>query len=320
MKAALQIAEDSVSAAEQRQAKLRPLTVVDFLSQEIPFRSLILAPWLPSKGLAMLVAPRGIGKTLFGLSVAYAIACGESLLGFKAEEPRRVLYIDGEMPARPMQERVAAVVQAFDKEPPEDDYFRFLLADLTEDGLPDLSTLDGQAEIDAQIGDADLIVLDNLSTLVRGGKENEAESWGPVQEWVLRHRRQGHSILMIHHTGKNGQQRGTSKREDVLDTIISLKRPADYTADQGARFEVHFEKARGFYGDDAQPFEAQYELRDGKATWTRKSIDDVELIKVVEAIKGGSSVRDTAKEHGLSKSKVQRLKDKAVAEGMLNAN
>jgi len=34
-----------------------------------------------------------------------------------------------------------------------------------------------------------------------------------------------------------GQQRGTSKGEDVMDSVIALKRPDDYTAKQGARFE-----------------------------------------------------------------------------------
>jgi hypothetical protein len=32
-----------------------------------------------------------------------------------------------------------------------------------------------------------------------------------------------------------------SRREDVLDTSISLHRPSDYAATQGARFEVHIE-------------------------------------------------------------------------------
>ena len=54
--------------------------------------------------------------------------------------------------------------------------------------------------------------------------------------------------LSVHHANKNGMQRGTSKREDVLDTVIVLKRPADYTPEHGARFEVHFEKSRGFFG------------------------------------------------------------------------
>ena len=41
-----------------------------------------------------------------------------------------------------------------------------------------------------------------------------------------------------------GRQRGTSRREDALDTVIALRRPDDYSPEHGARFEVHFEKLR----------------------------------------------------------------------------
>jgi hypothetical protein len=47
--------------------------------------------------------------------------------------------------------------------------------------------------------------------------------------------------------------RGTSKQEDALGSIIHLKRPEDYTATVGARFEVHLTKARGIFGQDAEP-------------------------------------------------------------------
>ena len=65
------------------------------------------------------------------------------------------------------------------------------------------------------------------------------------------------SVLVIHHGGKSGQQRGTSRKEDVLDTVIALRKPPDYQADQGARFEIHFEKSRGFFGPEAEPFEVR---------------------------------------------------------------
>jgi len=54
----------------------------------------------------------------------------------------------------------------------------------------------------------------------------------------------------------NGRQRGTSRREDSLDTVIALRRPADYSPEEGARFEVHIEKARSIVGEGASPFEA----------------------------------------------------------------
>ena len=64
----------------------------------------------------MVYAPRGIGKTFFGLNVAYAVASGGAFLCWKAEAPMRVMYIDGEMPAVTMQERLAAIVNSHEAE------------------------------------------------------------------------------------------------------------------------------------------------------------------------------------------------------------
>jgi putative DNA primase/helicase len=227
------------------------------------------------------------------------------------------LYLDGEMPAKTMQIRLAATIAGFGPQPPDPSYFRILSSDITEAGLPDLGTKEGQAEIDAVIRDTEFITIDNISTLVRCGKENEAEGWLPVQGWALANRRAGRSLLFVHHDGKTGLQRGTSRREDVLDTVIGLRRPADYSPDQGARFEVHYEKARGLYGEDAQPFEARYEERDGAALWTRTEIADVDLMRVIEALHSGMSIRDTATDLGISKGKVERLKKQAIERGML---
>ena len=307
-----------IGDAEEVLPRLRPLSAAEFLSLELPPRELILDPWLPQKGLVMVHSPRGVGKTHFGLGVAYAVAAGAGFLGFQAPVPRRVIFVDGEMPAATMQRRLAVIVEGFAWQPPEPSYLKILSSDTTEGGLPDLGSADGQAEIDAAIGDAELIIVDNISTLVRSGKENEGESWLPVQGWALAHRRAGRSVLFVHHTGKGGLQRGTSRREDVLDTVIALRHSTDYRADQGARFEVHFEKARGFYGDDARSFEARYEERDGVALWTRTEIADAEIGRVVELLRGGMSIREAAKELGIHRSRVERLKKKAVEQGMLN--
>jgi putative DNA primase/helicase len=266
----------------------------------------------------MVHSARGIGKTHLALGIACVVATGGALLGWSAPSPHRVIYLDGEMPAAAMQLRLAAAVDGFDGVPPAPDYLRLLSADIIEGGLPDLGTKEGQAEIDAAIGEAELIILDNISTLVRSGKENEAESWLPMQGWMLAHRRAGRSVLLIHHAGKGGSQRGTSRREDVLDTVITLRRPADYVAAQGARFEVVFEKGRGVHGDDARPIEARYEERDGAAVWTRTEIADADLKRVVDALRDDMSIREAGKALGIHKSRVERLKKRAVAEGMLD--
>ena len=123
------------------------------------------------------------------------------------------------------------------------------------------------------IADVDLIVIDNISTLVRTGCENESDSWRPVQEWGLQQRRAGRAVLFVHHTNKSGAQRGTSSREDLLDTVISLSRPLDYESGDGARFVLTFEKARGFYGSDADPLEVRYGTDDSTEVRHRPVID-----------------------------------------------
>jgi len=309
-----------IDSAEPVLPRLRALSAAEFLRLELPPRGMVLEPILPEKGLALLHAYRGIGKTHLALGIGFAIASRAELLGLRAPEARRVLYLDGEMPANTMQTRLAAVVAGFEVQPPDPSYYHILCADLIEGGLPDLATADGQTEIDAAIArvNSEVIIVDNISTLVRSGRENEAEGWLPVQSWALAHRRAGRSILLVHHDGKTGMQRGTSRREDVLDTVIALKRPADYRPNEGARFEVHFEKARGFHGDAALPFEARYEERDGAALWTRAEILDVELDRVIEVLGDGMSIRAAADHLGMHRSRVERLKKKAVEQGKLN--
>jgi putative DNA primase/helicase len=296
---------------------IQPLTAAEFLALELPSRRYILAPWLPERGLVMVYSPRGVGKTLFGMSCAYAVAVGGAFLGFTASSPRKVLCIDGEMPASVMQERLAAIIGAFDRQPPTSEHFRILLSDLAETGLPDLATLEGQNWINARIGDAEVIVLDNISTLVRSGKENEAEGWLPVQNWALSQRRAGRTVIFLHHAGKGGAQRGTSRREDVLDTVISLRRPSDYKSDQGARFELHYEKCRGLYGKEAQMFEARYEVCNGAAVWTRTESTEADLARVIAAYQDGMSVRETGDALGIHRSRVERLRRKAAEAGKL---
>jgi putative DNA primase/helicase len=290
---------------------LRAINIADFLNMKIPPREMLLDPILPSQGLAMLYAKRGVGKTYVALSIAYAVATGSSFLRWQAIEPRRVLYLDGEMPAGAMQERFAQIVQAQDLGPPDEDYLRIITSDLQEDGFPDLSSADGQEAIEEHLDDVSLVIVDNLSTLCRSGRENEAESWTLMQNWLISLRRRGIAVLLVHHAGKGGDQRGTSRREDCLDTVIRLERPEDYRAEEGARFEVHLDKARAVFGDDAKPFEAKLEVRDGAAIWTTCHVVDRDLETVMKMTEEGCSTRDIEKATGISKTTVNRLQHRA---------
>lgn len=275
----------------------------ELMSRQFPPKEMLLGPWLPFQGVAMVFGPRGTGKTHFALGVAYAVASGGSYLHWQAPRPRKVLVIDGEMPAATLKERWIGIVANSETEPPPGDYVRILADSLSESGLPDLSTEKGQEAIQPHIGDAELIVVDNLSTLARSGKENESESWGIIQGWALKQRREGRSVLFVHHAGKGGEQRGTSKREDIMDSVIKLSVPSDYSPVDGARFVVTFTKSRGFCGPEAEPFEAA--LRDG--IWSMKSLEDVRTAQIIDPHSEGLNQRDIASEVGCSAATVNRV-------------
>lgn len=296
--------------------KLRVVTLRELLATPLPPRENILAPWLQTQSLCMVHSIRGVGKTHFALGVAWAVATGSKFLVWEAPQPREVLYLDGEMPANALQERLAKM--CLDSESPYADNLRILTPDLQERGMPNLATEDGQELINVLLTpEIKLIVVDNLSCLVRGVRENEGQSWDAISEWALQMRQKGVSVLFIHHSGKNGTQRGTSRKEDILDAVINLKHPEDYTPEDGARFEVRFEKARHLTGKDIQPFVARLTSEYEKHVWDITLIDDSRREQVIKLLNDGCSQRKTAKILGIDHSTVSRHAEKARKLGLV---
>jgi putative DNA primase/helicase len=293
---------------------LRILSLNEFIDWPLPPREHLLYPVMPEQGLVLLYAPRGQGKTYVALGIGLAVAAGRRLFNWDGRRPRRILYIDGEMPARAMQERLWKLVNNLHLSAEALTNFSLLTPDIQNRPMPNLATLDGQEAIEPYLAGIDLLIIDNIATLCRAGRENDTESWLPVQGWLLDLRRRGLSVLVVHHAGKNGDQRGTSAKEDIMDTVINLRRPKDYSAEEGARFEVHLTKARGVSGSEARPFEAKL-CDDGEAlSWLVKDLEDRETEAVREMVDQGMSIRDIAKELDLPKSNVHRLKQKIEAE------
>ena len=120
------------------------LEISELLTRKFPAKESLLSPWIRLQDLVMIYSKRGVGKTHLCLALAYAIASGGQFLKWAAPEPRRVLYIDGEMPGVAIQERLAALVDANELEPPEG-FFWIVTPDVQHFSLPDLATVEGQA-------------------------------------------------------------------------------------------------------------------------------------------------------------------------------
>lgn len=199
------------------------------------------------------------------------------------------------------------------------DMLRILTPDEQDGPMPNLGTKEGQEAVEPFLEGVALVVVDNIATLARTGKANDEDSWMPVQEWLLALRRRGISVLLVHHAGKNGSQRGTGAKEDILDTVIELKRPSDYRAEQGARFEVHFTKARGLYGEDTEPFEAMLSIDEqGQCSWTTRKVEDLVKLRVLELLEAGFSEREIVeelKEDHVGRRRIRRIRQELEAEG-----
>ena len=90
-------------------SSLVALDMSAFLSMQLPARGFLLEPVLPVQGMGIMYAPRGIGKTFAALSVAVAVASGGAVFNWRAPMPKKVLYVDGEMPATTMQSRLTSL-------------------------------------------------------------------------------------------------------------------------------------------------------------------------------------------------------------------
>jgi hypothetical protein len=296
-----EIAREADPVGSYHTGVLTPISASGLLSYEFPPRETLLSPWLPSQGLAMLHAYRGVGKTHVALGVASAVATGGKFLTWQAEKPRKVLFLDGEMPGVVLQERLRSTMRDMDKSLA--DNLIILTPDLQSLGMPDLATTEGQKRLEPYItNDLALIVVDNISTLCRTGQENKADSWQTMQAWALNLRARGKSVMLVHHDGKNGQQRGSSKKEDILDTVIQLKRPADYNSSEGAVFEIRFTKARGLWGEAVAALEAKLVGDE----WTTRMVEESTREKVKALLSEGWKQKDIAEELEISKGLVSR--------------
>ena len=127
---------------------------------------------------------------------------------------------------------------------------------------------------------------------MRSGKENEAKS---------------RAVILIHHANKAGDQRGSSKRKDIVDAVIRLQQTADWMQGDKARMNVAFTKSRYRSNPPVKPFEAEMTIEDDTIKWSVSAVSDDRTERVAELHAEGKSLREIAELTGVSKSMAQRI-------------
>ncbi len=244
---------------------IKTITAAALNELAIPPRKLILAPWWGDSEQPVVYGPRGAGKSWVTLGAAAALAAGGEFLRWKAAEPLTILYIDGEMMSRRLQERLRVIERSTGLRPGEN--LHILTPDLLGRERLNLWKQEDRDAVERTGGaiGAHALVLDNVATLYRSDNlkltSNAVEWWQPIQDWLLDLRARQIAALTAVHTGKDASKgaRGTSAIEDAVETSIAVTEAKDRKASDGAWFQVRFTKNRDFLGAGGETFEAKLE-------------------------------------------------------------
>ena len=255
----------------------------------------------------MMFGERGGGKTFMGMGLAIAISTGAEFIGKKPKHPRRVCYLDGEMDLVTLKKRMGSICKSLAVEPPEN--LMVFTPESFTDLLPSINTPEGQKLIDKMIGTGwDVLIVDNYSTWSSDGRET-AEAWAPFMRWMLGHKRAGRTSIVIHHSGKAGKQRGSSKHEDALDWSIKLLPDKQASQDGALRFSLIWEKARHLASDQTAPIAVTMQKgADGILKWSYQegTHKDPKIEEAIDLHQQGKSNTEIAAKLGVDRTTIGR--------------
>lgn len=283
----------------------------ELVTLDLPARKHYL-PRFPEGGNAMLYGPRGIGKTFFELGLAASLVTGTPFLKWPISDPVGVLYVDGEMQLDELRGRMTDLLPEPPKAPlhflSSEMVYHRLYRDLllSSEAVRDeaLTILDARPEIR-------VLIFDNISCLFSGIDEDKKRDWEPIAAWLIRLRHRGLATILVHHSGKGGQQRGTSGREDALDTVIQLDRPSSHDAKDGCHFELKFTKCRSVKGPDVDPLDVRLVDARKPLTWAYKSLEVSKEDQVRDLLEDGlTSNAEIAEALGITRAYVWKLRKK----------
>jgi RecA-family ATPase len=295
-------------SAIPRTVILKLLSAGQLLSKEIPSRRYLLKPWLRQEESLLLYAETGVGKSLFALSAAIAVAGGGGFLGYEAEESPyadgwRVLYVDGEMNEGDIQERLRGLLEGAAKI----DRQKVLsnLSFISRQGqdnapwFPSITDPEGEAFYRRVVEDSrsDLLILDNFTTLGEIEDENDAAAFNPLKQTLLGLKQQGVATVLVHHAKKDGQgYRGSSAMAATFEVILKLSpREVEFEGKTSslirpASFSTEFEKVRS----GAKPPEVLAQLQNALGfeggsvlRWEYETVSVRRLTSILEGLKAG---------------------------------
>jgi putative DNA primase/helicase len=269
-----------------------------FCALEIKPRKRLLGRWMKEGDTGFVYGERGTGKTwLTDLLIAHLTSAKDFDEDWDVPAAVPVVLVDGEMPYDDTKARLSGLGA--------DEEFLHLLHHevlFERTGLTLNLTDERQQRIVTTLCEqtgGKLLVLDTLSSLFRGMKENDADAWELVNNWLLDLRRRRITTLIVAHAGRNGDHmRGTSRREDDAFWTICVKALTDRVPGaRGAHFETEFTKWRNL---DSPPLGREWSVvtePGGIVTWRcdELSFDEKVLALIQAGLRGATEIAEELK-------------------------
>lgn len=303
---------------------LRRRSLANLLQADIPPRKLLLSPWLTERHQSLLYGPTGTGKTFVALGIALAVAGGGRFLDWEAPEARRVLFVDGEMDPRELQERCQILLPSVGVDPRDAGENLVLISQQDQEPdtrFPDLGSASGQHVILQHVSDfqPSLVVLDNFSTLFTVEDENSASAMDPVVALLSRLKAANAATILVHHPNKAGASyRGSGKLAVTFDSILALKQPDGGPSRDGVGFRLHWEKLRARHTAATRDREVSFD----RGQWESVECFDGPAHTLVDAVRTHRYANQTeiGKALGWTQGYVSKVRQEAIRQGLVTVD
>lgn len=203
-------ASSESSSGANKAYRLFSLTDLDGL----PPQEWLVNEVLPANALCMIFGQPGTGKTFLALDLALSVAAGSDEWG--STQHGSVVYVAAEGTGG-LKARISSWFQGRELERREGVYFIREAVQVNDPRSVDalLSSFGDLAE------PPKLVVVDTLARCTGGSNENDASDMGMVIRQLDRIREAtGATVLVIHHTGKEGKsERGSSALRGAFDMM-----------------------------------------------------------------------------------------------------
>lgn len=241
-----------------------PQTMQQIISEKLPERAFLLDPILLERSATLMYAKTNVGKTWLALSMGIIIASGGIMFQrWKAKTPRKVLYIDSEMDEKSLQNRIRIISKMnFDGKKYCNGSFRNNFFCISKKRSSKINA-EFQEHVIAFVKrkGISLVVLDNLTAFTQ--HNDSARSWEDIHIWLDKLKISNCSVLLVHHTNKAGEQRGTSATTNAVDNVIHIKKENEIVDDSSAfGMSIHIEKGRDIYGLAKETFKVVFSPND----------------------------------------------------------